>query len=64
MLDGHCNIDDWEIILSDKGHNKQETRNKKLFWQYKLETLVPHSLNRVVGLELIQHNEAAILDKY
>ena len=31
MLDGHCGIDDWEIILIDKGRNKQETRKKKAF---------------------------------
>ena len=28
MLDGHCGINDWEIILIDKGRNKQETRKK------------------------------------
>ena len=28
MLDGHCSIDDWEIILIDKTCNKQETRKK------------------------------------
>ena len=32
MLDGHCGIDDWEIILIDKGRNKQETRKKKSFF--------------------------------
>ena len=31
MLDGHCGIHDWEIILIDKGRNKQEVR-KKSFW--------------------------------
>ena len=52
MLDGHCGIDDWEIILIDKGRNKQETRKKELFWQYKLDIFVPHGLNeRVVDLE-------------
>ena len=54
MLDGHCGIDDWEITLIDKGRNKQETRKKELFWQYKLDTFVPHGLNeRVVDLEWI-----------
>ena len=24
MFDGHCGIDNWEIILIDKGRNKQE----------------------------------------
>ena len=38
-------IDSWEIILIDKVHNKQETRKKELFWQYKLDTSVPHGLN-------------------
>ena len=28
MSDGHCGINDWEIILIDKGRNKQETRKK------------------------------------
>ena len=28
MLDRHCGIDDWEIILIDKGRNKQQTRKK------------------------------------
>ena len=45
MLDGHCGINDWEIILIDKGCNKQETRQKELFWQYKLDTFVPHGLS-------------------
>ena len=45
MLDGHCGIDGWEIILIEKGRNKQETRTKELFWQYKLDTCVPHGLN-------------------
>ena len=31
MLDGHCGINDWEIILIDKGCNKQETRKKRAF---------------------------------
>ena len=54
MLDGHCGIDDWEIILIDKGCNKQETRKKDLFWQIKLDTFVPHGLKeRVVDLEWI-----------
>ena len=44
MVDGHCGINDWEIILIDKGCNKQETRQKELFWQYKLDTFVPHGL--------------------
>ena len=49
MLDGHCGIYNWEIILIDKGHNKQETRKKELFW---LDTFVLHGLNeRVVDLE-------------
>ena len=46
MLDGHCVINDWEIILIYKGCNKQETRKKGLFWQYKLDTFVPHGLNK------------------
>ena len=54
MLDGHCGIDDWEIILIEKGRNKQETRTKELFWQYKLDTFVPHGLNEwLVDLEWI-----------
>ena len=54
ILDGHCGIDNWEISLIDKSCNKQETRRKEFFWQYKLGTLVPHSLNEgVVDLELI-----------
>ena len=54
MLDGHCGSNDWEIILIHKGRNKQETRKKELFWQYKLDTFVPHVLNeRVVDLEWI-----------
>ena len=32
MLDGHCGIDDWEIILIEKGRNKQETRKKERFF--------------------------------
>ena len=43
MLDGHCGINDWEIILIDKGYDKKETRKKELFWQYKLNTFVPMS---------------------
>ena len=52
MLDGHCGIDDWGIILIGKGRNKQEIRKKELFWQYKLDTFVLHVRNeRVVDLE-------------
>ena len=47
-------IDDWEIILIDKGCNKQEIRKKELFWQHKLNTFVPHGLNeQVVHLKWI-----------
>ena len=46
-----CGIDDWEIILMDKGHNKQKTRKNELFWQYQLDTFVPHE--RVLDLEWI-----------
>ena len=53
-LDGHCGIDHWEIILIDKGRNKQETGKKEPFWQYKLDTFAPHGLNeQVVDLEWI-----------
>ena len=63
MLDGHCDINDWETILIDKGRNKQETRNQELFWHYKRETFVPHGLNeRVVDLEWIEGNEVASLE--
>ena len=49
MLDGHCGIDNWEIILIYKGRNKQETRKKELFWWNKFEKFVPLGLNvRVV----------------
>ena len=30
MLDGHCGINDSEIILIDKGRNKKETTKKDL----------------------------------
>ena len=54
MLNGYCGIDEQKIILIDKGRNKQETRKKELFWQYKLDTFVPHGLNkRAVDLEWI-----------
>ena len=54
MLIEHCGINDWEIILVDKERNKQETWKKELFWQYKLDTFVPHGLSeRVVDLEWI-----------
>ena len=54
MLDGHCGIGDWEIVLIGKGRNKQKTRRKELFWQYKLGELVLYGLNeRVVELEFI-----------
>ena len=39
MLDRHWGIDDWEIILNDKGHNEQETRRAELFWQKNLDGL-------------------------
>ena len=45
MLNGHCGIDDGQIILIEKRRNKQEARKKELFWQYKLDTFVPHGLN-------------------
>ena len=31
ILDGHCGIDNWKIILIKKGRNKQETRKTGLF---------------------------------
>ena len=31
MLNEHCGIDDWEIIVIDKGCNKLETKQKELF---------------------------------
>ena len=52
MFDGHYGIDDWAIILIDIKCNKQKTRRKELFWQYKLDTSVPHGFNaRVVILD-------------
>ena len=44
MLNEHCGIDDWEIILIDKGCNKLETKQKELFWQLKIVTFVMHGL--------------------
>ena len=32
MLDGHCVIDNWEVILIDKERNKQETRHICTAW--------------------------------
>ena len=40
MLNGHCGIDHWEIILIDKGRDKQDTRKKsvirngKIVWKH------------------------------
>ena len=39
MLDGHCGIDDWEIILIDKGCNKQETEKNSSFSNISLTRL-------------------------
>ena len=39
MVDGHCVIEDWEIILIDKGHNKQETTKKSFFGNISLTHL-------------------------
>ena len=39
MLDGHCGIDDSEIILIVKGRNKQETRKKSFFGNISLARL-------------------------
>ena len=39
MLYGHCGINDWEIALIDKGHNKQETRKKSFFGNISLTSL-------------------------
>ena len=33
MLDGHCGINDWNIILIDKGRNSRKLEEKSLFWQ-------------------------------
>ena len=35
-------IGDWELILTGKGHNKQETRRKYLFCKCMLDTFIPH----------------------
>ena len=37
MLNKHCGKDSYEIILFDKGHNKQETRKKERFQQYEFK---------------------------
>ena len=39
MLDEHCGIGDWEIILIDKGRNKQETRQESFFGNISLTHL-------------------------
>ena len=39
MLNGHCGIDNWEIILIDKGRNKQEIRKKSFFGNISLTHL-------------------------
>ena len=31
MLDEHCGVDNQEVIIIDKGQNKQETRGKELY---------------------------------
>lgn len=50
LLDEHCGIADWAIILTGKWQNKQETTQNEPFWQYKLVTVVPDSLSEpVVG---------------
>ena len=39
MLRGHCDIDDWEIILIDEGCNKQKTRGNSVFGNISLTHL-------------------------
>ena len=46
MLHRHCGIDKHLIY---KGCNKQETRIKVVFWQYKPDTFLSHGLNERVG---------------
>ena len=55
MLDGHCSIDDIGKLLSlIKGVISTKLEKKKLFWQFKLGTFIPHGLNeQVVDLEWI-----------
>ena len=60
MLNKHCGKDSYEIILFDKGHNKQETRKKELFQQYEFKH---HYSECAVELEWISPYETAILDK-
>ena len=54
LLDGNYCINNWENNLIDKGHQKQETSQRELFGQCKLDKFVPHGLNeRVVDFEWI-----------
>ena len=38
-------MDDWRVTLIDSADNRKELRRRECFWQYKLNTFFPHSLN-------------------
>ena len=39
-------MDDWRVTLIDKADNRKKLRRQDSFWQYKLDTLFPHGLNK------------------
>ena len=41
----HNGMDDWKVTLIDKADNEVDLRKRESFWQYKLNTFLPHGLN-------------------
>ena len=42
---GHNGISDFSFTLIDQAENEKCLRKRERFWQYKLETFIPHGLN-------------------
>ena len=42
---GHNGFDDFEFTLIDQGSDLNSVRKREMFWQYKLNTFIPHGLN-------------------
>jgi len=44
-LPGHSGFADFEYTLIDQGNSLEDVRKRERFWQYKLNTFLPHGLN-------------------
>ena len=44
-LPGHSGWSDFDFKIIDQGTDITDVRKREMFWQYKLDTFIPHGLN-------------------